>query len=309
MPLGYESKSNLIMSEELQLERAGYEEFASYFAVYRDNIRFRKDWSVPMTSLPKDSPCYWIVRRSDGNRIGGVLLRPNWLGPLFFIPPYGANPEFIADLKSLLLRISDPEEEVSASGVLQGQYELLKQAGFTEVESRRSMVRPTDRLGYSFPEGYLELEPAPGHAEALARLCLEVYGGSGTGEIREDTFEDHLDSMKDCYETVRSLQGGKVLLKASTVLLDGNGDPAALCLISSNEGWPYVENIAVSPGHQGTGLGRLMLRKALTELAGIHPLLMLFVTLGNPAEKLYYSLGFKPGPAVSRMRLERRDMP
>jgi ribosomal protein S18 acetylase RimI-like enzyme len=54
-------------------------------------------------------------------------------------------------------------------------------------------------------------------------------------------------------------------------------------------------DIAVHPEYQRRGLATRMLKKALTILKSEYSILRFGVAMGNPAESVYYNLGFLSG--------------
>ncbi len=58
-------------------------------------------------------------------------------------------------------------------------------------------------------------------------------------------------------------------------------------------GGPWISDIFVDPSHAGRGIGRALIERAVGALVGHErPTLGLAVTAGNPAQRLYASLGF-----------------
>jgi GNAT superfamily N-acetyltransferase len=103
---------------------------------------------------------------------------------------------------------------------------------------------------------------------------------------------DHLDDL-------RSMIDGKVLgpcvREATWQAADADGPCGAVIVVDREgairRGW--VVEVFVHPKHQGRGLGRVLLQRAVagTRAAGI-PRLGLVVSDGNPARKAYDALGF-----------------
>lgn len=104
---------------------------------------------------------------------------------------------------------------------------------------------------------------------------------------------DHLDDLQ-------AMVDGKVLgprvPEASWQVEDEQGPCGAVIVVDrkgeSRRGW--VVEVFVHPMHQGRGLGRVLLQRAVagTREAGL-PVLGLVVSDGNPARKAYDALGFR----------------
>lgn len=104
---------------------------------------------------------------------------------------------------------------------------------------------------------------------------------------------DHLDDLQ-------SMIDGKVLgprvAEATWQVEDGDGPCGAVIVVdrkgAERRGW--VVDVFVHPEHQGRGLGRVLLQRAVagTRAAGL-PRLALVVSDGNPARHAYDALGFR----------------
>ena len=91
------------------IERVTGKEFSIYFAVYEifdTNIWFRQSFDDYCSVIEDCDICFWI--KKDGNRIGGVLLEPNYMNCLILEPPYSNEYDIIiGKLRNILLCWSD----------------------------------------------------------------------------------------------------------------------------------------------------------------------------------------------------------
>ncbi len=130
---------------------------------------------------------------------------------------------------------------------------------------------PADRPAVDLLPAYLASHP-PGHVDA------HVLAGE--------------DSRAHLQRILRGELGRP--LEASTLAVDADGRVAGAILVSEFAyvdppfGGPWVMELFRAPGARGAG--RALLARALTLTSGT---LGLAVTHGNPAERLYVSLGFK----------------
>jgi GNAT superfamily N-acetyltransferase len=142
---------------------------------------------------------------------------------------------------------------------------------------------------------------------------LELVGiaqaGSGLGSAmfrayppgHPDARHSQQESEREADE-VMSGAAGPVLEPPSAAILDATREAVVGAVIVTRQGalrwgWdggPWVAEVFVTPAHQGRGLGRSLLRRAV---AWSHSTgeqrIGLTVTEGNPAERLYESLGFR----------------
>ncbi|MDR7857867.1 GNAT family N-acetyltransferase [Tissierella sp.] len=279
------------------IEKATGKEFSVYFAVYEifeSNIWFRQSFNVYCSVIEDCDICYWI--KKDGNRIGGVLLEPNYMNCLFLEPPY--NNEFdivISKLKNILLCWSDKSEEIIVGGVKSDKIKYYQRAGFRMGESRRCMIRPTEEFEITWSDEYKIVSATKEHKDEICELIVEA-------------FETGIDSRNDS-EIKNQLQyyfdknpEDSLVNRASTLIYEAKTNQLiGACLISIWEEWPNVFDIAVKPSFQKKGLAKNMIKQALTILKEQYPVLRLFVTLGNDAESLYHKMGFLAGVETTEM--------
>lgn len=133
--------------------------------------------------------------------------------------------------------------------------------------------------------------PQPEDADALAALMLEAY---------RDTIDDDGETPEETRAAVQQLFDGvfgPLLWAVSEVIQDG-GRLVSATLITLWEDQPFLAFTVTAPSHQGQGLARAGLQRAMNRLrAGDETELRLVVTRGNTAaEHLYTRLGFRPEP-------------
>ncbi|WJH33643.1 GNAT family N-acetyltransferase [Paenibacillus sp. CC-CFT747] len=281
----------------LELAPAEHLEFTTHFSVYRENIRLRRDWNLPLTSVPRNDACYWVMRQ--GQRIGGVLAEANKLGPLFVIPPNKLEDSWLQELVAYVISISDFRIPIQAAGVLSSQLEGFQRNGFAPILTRHGMIRPTAPFPAAFPHDWTAGQPDPADIDEAG---LGSSYGLSTGNGR--SFHDrHRGGLEVGPDGLFSLIGkGPPLRQASTVIRDNHTSSiAGVCLIGRNEGWPFLSYIAVLPSYRGKGLATAMIQHVLSRLHEQEPLLLLFLTEGNPAKNLYEKLGFWSAPTVTLM--------
>lgn len=133
--------------------------------------------------------------------------------------------------------------------------------------------------------------PQPEDGDALAVLMLEAYRG---------TIDDEGETTEETRAAVQQLFDGDFgpLLWAVSEVIEEGGRLLAATLITLWDDRPFVAFTVTTPSHQGQGLARAGLERAMNRLrAGDGTELQLMVTRGNaPAESLYASLGFRRVP-------------
>lgn len=68
----------------------------------------------------------------------------------------------------------------------------------------------------------------------------------------------------------------------------------------------YIPLLEVLPGHQGRGIGRMLVKKMLDRTTDLH---MVDLSCDEPPAPLYERLGFARSTAMTRRRYDRRNAP
>jgi GNAT superfamily N-acetyltransferase len=160
-----------------------------------------------------------------------------------------------------------------------------------------SMVIPVDWVRPTLSPT-LRLTSIDRAAVDVARASLGAYG---PGHV--DTAQGA--SLPEAVATYdRLLQGrtaGPVLQALSSLVVELHAETVAAAVIvtappetSSWKGGSWLCDLFVVPSHQGAGLGRQLLQRLIAKsVADGYLRVGLSVTNGNPAERLYESVGFR----------------
>ncbi|MFC9709214.1 GNAT family N-acetyltransferase [Paenibacillus sp. NPDC056933] len=274
------------------LVAANQTSYAKYFATYRKNIWFRPSWGSLQEMMLSASDCYWIYQ--DTQRVGGISLTSSELGSFFMIPPSMLTVDLVHFLKNYAIQNSREQSKVDAYNVLAEHIDVLKSAGFEVLNTRKCMIRPTEKIENDLGTDFITIKPQLEHLPSIVQVMNESYRG-GMDEGNLDTYQNDVSYY---FEHNRQDE----LLNASSVLVDKKtNEVVGFCLISMWEDMPLVYDISVKPGYSNQGLGRYMLYKAISLLEDFSPTIRLFVTIGNKADYLYTKLGFLSGEEASHL--------
>lgn len=292
------------LKDGYSIEKAQWEEFSVYFAVYEvfeTNIWFRQSFDTYCSVLKDCDICFWI--KKDNFRIGGVLLDLNYMNCLFLQPPHNEYDLIIGKLKNLLLTYSDSNKPIYVGTVKPDKVKYYQRAGFKSGESRRCMIRPTEEFHITWDCDYEIVSVTEDKKSDIAKLLTEAF--SNEGESKDGTnFQRENESVEFYFAKNPK---NTLVNKASTLIYKKKtNELVGACLISIWEDWPNVYDIAVKPSFEKRGLAKNMLKRALTVLKEGYPTLRLFVTLGNDAELLYHKMGFLAGTETTEMILPAR---
>ncbi len=164
-------------------------------------------------------------------------------------------------------------------------------AAFDRVLLSRDLTRPVPPPP-PLPVGFALLHPDPADVGALADFAYLAY--RGTTDFSIITPDASPESYLRLY---RRFLGGELGLYSpslSHLLVGPDGETAGVVHTIVFGRDPYIGDLSVAPAHRGSGLGRLLLVRALLAYreAG-HTRTGLTVTLQNTAAyNLYRSLGF-----------------
>ena len=298
-----EGKGAIDLGKGLQLVKTDLETFFLYWACYSD---FWDPQGLASKSNPQSeysSYCYFIIE--DGKCIGGVIIRSNLLSRFFLIPPKTDAFLILQQLKALLISYSNENLPIIVSAWGVRFREDYQRVGFRLFEVRRWMIRPTERFIVDWSKDLYIRPPDRKDIAILTELSMESYQGG----VDEFIFLQRLDlndpgsKVQEIFknfneELISFFQGetGPALIDASSVVFEKSSNRlVGACLMSEWNGFPLVYDLCVSKPFQGKAIATNLLKHALTVLYKKHKLVRLFVTLGNPAETLYYNLGFFPG--------------
>lgn len=281
------------------IEKVTGKDFSVYFAVYEifdSNIWFRQSFNVYCSVIEDCDICFWI--KKNGCRIGGVLLKPNYMNCLILEPPYNNEYDIIiSKFKKLLLSWSDKNKPIVVGCVKPDKVRYYQRAGFRMGESRRCMIRPTEEFESIWSDAYKIVLPRIENKNEIRKLFTEAFGTGIEGENNSK-----IEHQIQCYFD-ENLENSLVN-KASALVYDTKTNQLiGACLISIWEEWPNVYDVAVKPAFRNKGLATNMIKRALTILKEQYPVLRLFVTLGNDAEIVYHKMGFLPGVETTEMIL------
>ncbi len=273
-----------------QLEKADSKEFAQWWAIYRN---VNEDYSLGYTEQYQDIVdvpfCHWIV--ADGKRVGGIIHVNSHVGDLFLIPPY-------PDLEVILKSILPKEDRIIASNILSDDAPVFEALGFQIKESRHFMIRPTQAYDVNFT--YRREAPQASQTQAIAEQMYSAFHG-GVGEYGQRDVEAHQKSVENYFETIAS---DDLCQQASSVLFDGDKMIAA-CLVQPYKSHASIRFVVTHPDYRKQGIARRLMEYGINYVKDTYPSVVLAVTIGNPAKKLYVNMGFATAPSTHTLLLDK----
>ncbi|MHA1111581.1 MAG: GNAT family N-acetyltransferase [Promethearchaeota archaeon] len=299
------------LSDEFRLKRCNPEKYATNWAIFSsfstwDDFKSRKKIILDSKERVKDN-CYRIIMQN--RPIGGLILKPNEIGYLFFEPPFLNYYGVIQLLVKLLRKLSDDKKTTYVYCITSEFVDDFLRCGLYPNETRRRMARATEKFDIEWEDDLVLKVPEKQDIEEMVKIYLKAYSGSreewlrsqerpgaekkDPNKIKKD-FEDLLTSGEEQKEEKTEYP---FVPGASTAIFSKHNKKQQMigcCLVSLwNTNDPIIYDIFIAPEYQGKGLGTKMLQHALTNLANDYEYLQLFVIKGNKAESVYHNLGFK----------------
>lgn len=269
-------------------------EYGRYWAVYRGiNENFVLDYATIAQELAGVPFCYWISHHDK--RLGGCIMLPNNIGDMFLIPPFSDWDAVLWAILPLLHHWSD--KPIQAQQILEEQVPAMQRMGFRITQSRRFMIRPTDILDEIALDDFTVKLPKSNDTDAIAALFHMAFSTSTDMEYKERSLEQHLQSVNSYFE---QLTPDDICHRASALVYE-NDTLIAASLIQVNKAMPSIRFVAVHPDTQRRGIASRLTKRAITTLHDDYAYVTLAVTDGNPAQALYYQMGFKPTDALYSM--------
>lgn len=283
-----------------RLERAETSLFAVYQAIYSEaDVEMWYDWKMRVNDTMWAEDCFFLT--CDGQKLAGVITKEGKFLYPFLIPPFCDRALFYRLLhRAVQADLPSETRTITAIDVLDADVETLLTMGYRRtIQSRRVMVRPTDRFAVTPSPGFEIVLPEPGNAESITAMINQAFAGGIHAEAYGPLAAEDVAKWIENATATGTLNVSSLVYETTTHTLVG----ACLAGISLNavNGFAFVSDMGVLPEYQNRGLGALMLLRALTQAHPHAPVMKLVVTIGNPAEALYRRLGFLPGPRFTRM--------
>lgn len=290
------------LGDNIKLVYKEPEVFSKYYIIYHGqkyaNYYFRKSSSLLLEKAKLIDAGYLISK--DEQVVGGILLKPNFMADLFIVPPY-KDYEFIGDkVIKYLKKISDKNRNILIQEVLEEYLPFYESKGCTICEDGFWMTRPTEPMKAIVPENYDAKAISEDYKEGIAELLIAAYSANPAFKSvdSKESYMEHVDSA------IKYSKDSTALYNSSRVVIcrDTNQVVGA-CLHMEFEELPLIMSFAVSPEHQGKGIGSYLIKNSISCTSTIYPATRLFVYSNNSAIKIYEHMGFIKNKTINDMYL------
>lgn len=276
----------------VKLIKADVNLFATYQTIYSNSdTEMWYDWNERLedTKWATDQ-CYFL--ELDCKRIGGAVITDDAMMFAFLIPPFTNRAVF---WQSLLKVAPRP----TVYGVLTEDKHLLTTLGYSEIQTKQIMVRPSDTIETPLTDGFIcRAIDVETEIEEIAKVLRSSFlGGIVYEKTGEKTLEEVVQQTRDSLAYMDANNFSFVIEEVTTSKI------VAVCLAGVGKenplGYAFIDELAVLPKYQGKGLAKQLVNRVVTASHGIAPFVKLGVIEGNHAELLYRQLGFIAGPKFS----------
>ncbi len=282
------------------LVKADYSAFIKQYTIYKvfqNNNRFNLDTNSIKMSIEDDRENYHFIYLHK-KQIGGVILSSNRIKHLFLYPEYQKlMTTVIKFLHNKIIKNIEAGKGITSLPSNTTQAEIFSKLGYKTIRKLRCMIGPVSKASWEAPAGYIFRNISEKDSEMIAQLFYdaninEPWHQPVTMEqfMRGSSLYFNKDKTNSVYE-------------ASTLCFEeSTGKSVGACLISIDEGYPFVFDLHVLKEHRRIGIALNMMKKAFNKMSDEYDYMRLFVVDGNPAERLYANLGFISGNPVFIMK-------
>lgn len=288
------------MEFKILLVKAEFPAFLKQYTVHkvlRNNNRFNLGTESIMLSVDDDKEsCYFIY--INGVRAGGVILRRNSVKHPFLFPDYYVYlHEIIKALHQEILKSADTDRSISCLPSDEEQAFIFESEGYKIVRKMFCMIGSVNNVSWSVPQGFVFRRPAYNDME----LIIELFYKANIDEpwhqpVTVESFRQGTGLYFDKTKTNRVLEASSLCFDEKT------GQVAGGCMVSMNEGFPFIFDLHVLKEFRRNGIATAMMKKAINIMAEKNDYMRLFVVDNNPAKILYEKLGFVAGDPVYIMK-------
>ncbi|MTI47938.1 GNAT family N-acetyltransferase [Sporosalibacterium faouarense] len=279
------------LGENIRIAYQQHEIFANYYSVYYGHKFSQYYFRDTVDSLKERAKfidsCYLIFK---GDKvIGGVILKPNFMSDLFIIPPFDDYNYIAEKITEYLIEISDTNEKILLQEIIEEFVPIYEKNGFKIQEKGFWMIRPTEEIKASVPEGYVSRPLHEEDKNEVASLILTAYTENPSIKIVYDK-ETYLISVNSHLKNKG--KNGAIYDSSRVVVCMNTGKIVGVSLYMEFENMPLLTQLAVCPEHQGKGIGRYLVKYGINCTSKKYSAIRLYVFDNNPAKKLYDHLGF-----------------
>lgn len=275
--------------------------------IFDDFVRFRKGTQyeisestiASVTEAQEENKIQFLAKYRDSRPVGFVMFTPgeNRINLFHILDTVSDRHQIERELLDEALSIlSETCEQIRASGPSIGSdlSAYIIERGFQKF-SRKNMNISRERIDAlpepSVPEGYQFDTYGPEMTDSVAELIFQA----NVGELDVQLYPEYFGSKEGANGLLVELEEYDHRPFSKVLTWDGNLI-GVLLLVKFSDKAGHISEVSIGQDHRRKGFGRNLLIYGFKEMVGVLDTLesvTLDFTVGNPAEKLYESLGFE----------------
>lgn len=288
------------MKIDFIMAKADPSTFIKQYTIYKvlqNNNRFNFGSNSIRMSIEDDRENYYFIYLNE-MQIGGVIYSKYRIKHLFLYPEYQKFLSLVIKfLHNKVIENIEAGRGISSLPSDRAQAEIFSKLGYETIRKLRCMIGPIKKVSWGAPAGYIFRNVSEKDNEMIAKLFFEA-------NLNEPW---HQPVTMEQFSRGSSLYFNKAktnsIYEASTICFDETTrEPVGACLMTKDEGFPFVFDVHVLKDHRRLGIASNMMKKAFNKMSDEHEYMRLFVVDGNPAKRLYENLGFISGNPVFIMK-------
>jgi len=282
--------------------------FSVFHTIYTaSNIFDRFDWNERVDDAidcTADKAAYFLC--DDTTIIGGFTLKGNCLNYPFIVTPFDNRKKFWGAILAYAVKASG-EKELFLNEIPETDAKILTQSyGATLRWSKQRMIRPTEPCASVLHDDFYFDSLKETDEEEIIKVIYEAHSAGHTSTV----WKPDMDEIKTAVERrFESFGQTNTLYMSNTAKNKKTREIAGVCIAGvypgsknySTSNFATIHQISVKPEYRRKGIAKNMMLKSINDASTMSPVITLGVLIGNPAEKLYMEIGFRPGPNYSEL--------
>jgi ribosomal protein S18 acetylase RimI-like enzyme len=298
-------KGDIVM---FQFVKADINKFAVFHTVYTaSNIFDRFDWNERVEDAVDciSDMCVYFVCNNE-SILGGFTLKENRLNYPFIVVPFNDRKFFWDKVLEYAMQKSR-SKEIFLNEIPEADVKvLIKSYGATLRWSKQRMIRPTEQCTPALNDDFYFDSLTEADKKAITDVIYAAHFNGYTSML----WKPNMAEIKTAVER-RFVSFGQTntLYMSNTVKSKDNNKIAGVCIAGiypdseaySTSKFATIHQVSVRPEYRRKGIAKAMMLKSINDASNISPVMTLGVLKDNPAEKLYYEVGFRAGDSYSEL--------
>ena len=289
--------------------KAEINKFAVFHTIYTaSNIFDRFDWNERVDDAidcVSTTNAYFVC--SNTKIVGGFTLKENRLNYPFIVTPFNDRNIFWSAVLEYVMKRCGCKEIFLNEIPEDDQKVLIQSYDAKLICSKQRMIRPTEQCTPVLADGFYFDSLKTIEKDEIVNVIYDSHAAGHTSTVWKPDVEEIKTAVERRFE---SFSKTNTLYMGNTIKVNVNHSIAGVCIAGiypdsenySTCNFATIHQVSVKPEFRRTGIAKAMILKSISDAFTVSPVMTLGVLIGNPAEKLYTEIGFKPGPSYSELQ-------